>query len=58
MPDEIPSSYMRYLENGIREVYELDGIPVAFNPRSTKNPYANKKPDHLRNNGRPQKSTR
>lgn len=58
MPDEIPSSYMRYLENGIREVYELDGIPISFNPRSTKNPYANKKPDHLRNNGRPQKSTR
>lgn len=43
LPDEIPGSYMRYLENGIREVYELDGIPMEFKPRNTRNPYANKK---------------
>jgi len=58
IPEEIPSSYMRYLENGIREVYELDGIPLEFKPRNTRNPYAGKKATHLRNNGRPQKSTR
>jgi GTP-binding protein len=43
LPDEIPGSYMRYLENGIREVYELDGIPLEFKPRNTTNPYANRK---------------
>lgn len=58
LADELPSSYLRYLENGIREVYELDGIPLEFKPRSTRNPFAGRKATHLRNNGRPQKSTR
>ena len=43
LPEELPSSYIRYLENGIREVYELDGIPLEFKPRNTRNPYANRK---------------
>jgi len=41
-PDELPESYLRYLSNGLRETYGLDGIPIRINMRKRENPYADK----------------
>lgn len=38
-PDELPDSYMRYLANGIRETFGLDGVPIRIHLRKPKNPY-------------------
>lgn len=39
----LPTSYERYLVNGIRKTFNLEGVPVRVNLRSPKNPYdANK----------------
>jgi GTP-binding protein len=37
--DEIPESYLRYLANGIRDIFDLPGVPLRFNLRGGKNPY-------------------
>ena len=37
---KLPESYLRYLANGIREDFGLDGIPLRIVTRSGKNPYA------------------
>lgn len=44
-PDDLPDSYLRYLTNGLREEFDLPGIPIRLNARKSKNPYidANKK---------------
>jgi len=39
-PDAVPDSYARYLQNGLREVFELDGVPLRLLLRKGKNPYA------------------
>ncbi|MCW0233789.1 MAG: ribosome biogenesis GTPase Der [Ferrovibrio sp.] len=36
----IPESYLRYLINGIREVFDMPGVPVRMHLRKGKNPYA------------------
>ena len=36
----IPDSYLRYLINGIREVFDMPGVPVRMHLRKGKNPYA------------------
>lgn len=41
--EEVDKSYVRYLTNGMREAFDLYGIPLEIIPRSTKNPYADKK---------------
>ena len=41
-PKALPPSYLRYLENALRETFELPGIPIRIHPRSGKNPYADK----------------
>ncbi len=38
-PEEIPDSYQRYLANGIRETFDMPGVPIRFNLRGGKNPY-------------------
>ncbi len=38
-PSEIPASYLRYLENGLREAFDLPGVPLRLIPRGGKNPY-------------------
>jgi GTP-binding protein len=38
-PNEIPASYLRYLENGLREAFDLPGVPLRLIPRGGKNPY-------------------
>lgn len=36
---ELPDSYVRYVVNGIREAFDLKGVPLRFFVRSGKNPY-------------------
>jgi len=36
----LPDSYLRYLTNGLREVFHLEGAPIRFVLRNAKNPYA------------------
>ena len=38
--EELPDSYLRYLANGIREAFDIQGVPVRLNLRKSKNPYA------------------
>lgn len=37
---KLPDSYLRYLANGLRDDFGLDGIPIRIHTRSGKNPYA------------------
>ncbi|HUX80076.1 MAG TPA: ribosome biogenesis GTPase Der [Alphaproteobacteria bacterium] len=39
---ELPDSYARYVINGMREAFGLDGVPIRLTLRSGKNPYADK----------------
>ena len=41
-PAELPDSYRRYLENGLREAFDLDGTPIRVMLRRGENPYAAK----------------
>ena len=41
--DALPEAYLRYLSNGLREVFNLKGTPLRFSVRNSKNPYAPKK---------------
>jgi len=38
--EQLPESYLRYLVNGLREDFGLDGIPIRLHARKSKNPYA------------------
>ena len=37
---KLPDSYLRYLANGLRDDFDLDGVPIRIHTRSGKNPYA------------------
>jgi len=37
--DALPDSYSRYLVNGLREDFALEGVPLRINLRKGKNPY-------------------
>ncbi len=41
--DAVPETYVRYLVNGLREAFELPGVPVRLTLREKKNPYAPRK---------------
>lgn len=41
-PDALPGSYNRYLINGLRETFDLPGVPLRINLRKNNNPYAAK----------------
>jgi GTP-binding protein len=41
-PGELPEAYRRYLENGLRDEFDLDGVPLRLMLRKGKNPYAEK----------------
>ena len=41
-PDEMPQSYVRYLVNGLREAFDLPGVPVRMALRASENPFAGK----------------
>jgi GTPase len=38
----MPTSYVRYLVNSLRETFKMPGVPIRFNLRKGENPYANK----------------
>jgi GTP-binding protein len=38
-PEDLPDSYVRYLENSLRERFDLAGTPIRINMRKGKNPY-------------------
>ena len=39
-PGELPDSYARYLVNGLRQAFDLPGVPVRLLLRKGRNPYA------------------
>ena len=38
-PEDLPNSYLRYLENSLRQKFELFGTPIRLNLRKGRNPY-------------------
>jgi GTPase len=40
---ELPQSYRRFLINGLRETFDLPGVPIRLSGRSSTNPYQPKK---------------
>lgn len=42
-PKGLPRAYVRYLTNGIRETFDLSGIPIRFVLRKGENPYAGRR---------------
>ena len=43
VPEDLPASYMRYLINGLRQDFDLWGVPLRIMMRKGKNPYAPKR---------------
>ena len=41
-PELLPETYLRYLANGLREAFELEGVPLRLLPRGGRNPFATK----------------
>jgi len=42
-PGELPDSYLRYISNGIREDFGIEGVPIRVMLRKGDNPYEHKK---------------
>lgn len=42
-PDALPDAYRRYLINGLREDFDLAGVPIRLMLRRDKNPYESRK---------------
>ena len=42
-PDALPGSYLRYLENALRDDFDLPGTPIRMHLKKPKNPYAKKR---------------
>ncbi|MFL1875232.1 ribosome biogenesis GTPase Der [Hansschlegelia beijingensis] len=40
--NELPESYVRYLVNGLRETFDLPGVPIRLSFRTPENPYDKK----------------
>ncbi len=38
-PGDLPEAYMRYLANGLRDTFGLDGVPIRIHLRKPKNPF-------------------
>lgn len=41
--DELPTSYERFLINGLRDTFDLKGVPIRISKRMPKNPYEGRK---------------
>ena len=41
-PEQLPTSYLRYLTNGLRETFDLPGVPLRIQLRKGRNPYDDK----------------
>ncbi|MBL8697338.1 MAG: ribosome biogenesis GTPase Der [Alphaproteobacteria bacterium] len=53
----LPDDYLRYLENSLRETFELPGTPIRFVLRQTENPYVDGKPKAKGGAGRRRRQT-
>ena len=42
-PEDLPTSYSRFLVNGLRETFGMKGVPIRLAMRKGDNPYADKK---------------
>ena len=42
-PADLPRTYLRYLVNGLRNAFDLPGVPIRIETRKPDNPYAGKK---------------
>ncbi len=42
-PKDLPESYLRYLENNLRQEFDLPGVPLRFYLRKSENPYAGRR---------------
>ncbi|MDQ0321289.1 GTP-binding protein [Pararhizobium capsulatum DSM 1112] len=42
-PDAVPESYIRYLINGLRNDFDMPGVPIRIHLRASENPFENKK---------------
>ena len=42
-PDAVPESYIRYMINGLRNDFDMPGVPVRIHLRASENPFENKK---------------
>lgn len=42
-PEDLPESYSRFLVNGLRQDFGLQGVPIRLSMRKNENPYADKK---------------
>jgi GTP-binding protein len=50
--DAVPDDYKRYLINGLRETFDLPGVPIRLMLREKENPFAGKTRDKSRDKGR------
>ena len=50
---QLPDSYRRYLINGIRQSFDLPGVPIRLTVKSGSNPYADQPADGARDRRRP-----
>ena len=41
-PDSLPDSYMRYVSNGLRSVFGIEGVPIRIYLRKRENPFEKK----------------
>ena len=41
-PDSLPDSYMRYVSNGLRSAFGIEGVPIRIHLRKRENPFENK----------------
>jgi GTP-binding protein len=39
-PESMPDSYVRYLVNGLRETFDMPGVPIRIALRASENPFA------------------
>ncbi|AQZ50502.1 ribosome biogenesis GTPase Der [Martelella mediterranea] len=42
-PDAVPESYIRYLTNGLRNDFEMPGVPIRIHFRAGENPFEHKR---------------
>ena len=40
--DALPESFTRYLVNGLRETFEMPGVPIRLSLRTNRNPFDRK----------------
>jgi GTP-binding protein len=41
--DALPASYERFLANGLRQAFDLPGVPIRISKKTSDNPYAGKR---------------